>query len=81
MRETLQQAAKKMLTEPVGTERALIINVDDGLTGVPPGASQRGLRTKNTTLRVDAKVRADGKKRRVVVSLPKGSLVIAGEWE
>ena len=80
MRETLQQAAKKLLTEPVGTERTIEININDGLTGLPPGMSPRGARMKHTTVRVDVATRADGKKRCVVVALPKETVVATGDW-
>ena len=81
MRETIQQVAKKLLEEPAGTERVVEINVNDGLTGVPPGMSPRGLRFKSTTLRVDTATRADGKKRKVVTAPPKPAALAAGDWE
>ena len=80
MRETLQQAAKKMLTEPAGTERTIEINVNDGLTGLPPGLSPRGIRMKQTTVRVEAQKRADGKSRTIVTALPKGTVVASTDW-
>ena len=81
MRETLQQAAKKLLSEPAGTEKAIEINVNDGLTGFPPGMSPRGVRTKTTTVRVVAATRADGKKRTTVIALPKETVLAASDWE
>lgn len=79
MRETLQAAAKKLLTEPVGTERNILINVNDGLTGLPPGTSARGTRQKTVALRVEEQSK-DGKKRLVVTDTTKGALVVAGSW-
>ncbi len=81
MRETLQQAAKKLLGEPAGTERTIEINVNDGLTGLRPGEPPRNARLKRTLVRVVAATRADGKKRSVVMSLPKEKVLAAGEWK
>jgi hypothetical protein len=81
IRETLQQVAKKMLTDPPGTEKVVEINVNDGLTGFPPGMSARGVRMKNTTMKVKEAKRADGKKRHVVVAMPKETVLATGEWE
>ena len=81
MRETLEEAAKKLLAEPVGTERTIAINKSDGLTGVPPGASTRGLVVKHIKVRVNAATRADGKSRSVVVALPKETVVAATTWK
>ena len=79
MRETLQDAAKKMLTEPVGTERKIVINVSDGLTGLPPGVPARGSRQKTMAVQVEEQTR-DGKKRIVVKELGKGVVVATGSW-
>jgi hypothetical protein len=81
MRETLQQVAKKMLGEKPGTEKVVEINVNDGLTGLPPGMTARGVRMKHTTMIVKEAKRADGKKRNVVVALPKETVLASGEWE
>ena len=81
MRETLQQAAKKLLSEPVGTERTIAIHTGDGLTGAPSGVPQRGLRLKNNVVRVDVQTKEGGKKRAVVVSSLKGTVIAAGDWE
>lgn len=78
-RETIQQAAKRLLTEPVGTERTVTINTNDGLTGLPPGMSPRGARMKDNLVRVDQQTR-DGKKRIVVVLVAKGTVLAAGAW-
>lgn len=80
MRETLQQAAKNLLNEPVGTERTITININDGLTGLAPGGSARDARTKSTKVRVDAQSRPDGKKRTAVVS-EKGEVLAASTWK
>ena len=79
-RETIQQAAQKMLAEPVGTERIVSINTGDGLTGGPPGPSQRGARMKDNALRVTEQKREDGKKRNVVVLVAKGTVLASGTW-
>ena len=79
-RETLQQVAKKMLQQPVGTEKTVAINTNDGLTGLPPGMSPRGARLKDNALRVNEEKRADGKKRSVVVLVAKGTVLAAGDW-
>lgn len=79
-RETIQQVAKKMLKEPVGTERTVAINTNDGLTGLPPGMSPRGVRMKDNAVRVDEEKRADGKKRNVVVLVAKGTVLAASDW-
>ena len=81
MRETLQQAAKKLLTEPDGTEKKIEINVNDGLTGLAPGTTARGVRMKTTTVRVVAAKRADGKTRTTVIALPKETLLAASDWK
>lgn len=78
MRETLKAAATKLLNEPLGTERKIVINVDDGLTGVPPGAA-RFARTKTMSVRVDEQTK-DGRKRRVVTELGKSAVVATGPW-
>jgi len=80
-RETLQQVAKKMLGDPPGTEKIIEINVNDGLTGLPPGTTARGARMKRTTVKVKAATRSDGKKRNVVVALPKETVLAEGEWQ
>ena len=79
-RETLQQAAKKLLKEPVGTERTISINTNDGLTGLPPGMSPRGVRMRDNAVQVTEEKRADGKKRNTVVLVGKGKVLAAGEW-
>ena len=79
MRETLQDAAKRLLTDPVGSERKIIINVNDGLTGLPPGAPARGSRTKTMAVRVEEQTK-DGRKRRVVRELGKDVVVATGAW-
>jgi hypothetical protein len=79
-RETIQQAAKRLLTEPVGTERTVIINTNDGLTGYAPGASQRGARMKDNLVRVDQQARPDGTKRITVVLVAKGTVLAASAW-
>ncbi|HEY4224048.1 MAG TPA: hypothetical protein VGO62_21985 [Myxococcota bacterium] len=81
MRETLQQAAKKLLKDPAGTEKVIAINVNDGLTGFPPGMSDRGARVKQNTVKVLAETRADGKKRSVVRLVGKDTVLAAGDWE
>lgn len=80
-RETLGQAAKKLLGEPAGTEKTIEINVNDGLTGFPPGMSGRGIRTKHTQVVVREQTRKDGKKRKVVVEKAKGNELAADEWK
>lgn len=79
-RETIQQSAKRLIAEPVGTERTIIINTNDGLTGYPPGASQRGARMKDNVVRVGLQTRADGKKRTTVVLVGKGTVLATGPW-
>lgn len=81
MRETLQQAAKKMLKDAVGAEHTITIDQNDGLTGSPPGGPQRGARIKVMKVRVDEEARKDGKKRKVVVLQPKGKVVAASDWQ
>ena len=78
MRETLKDAAKRLLTEPVGTERKIVINVGDGLTGLPPGMP-RDARQKIISVRVDEQAK-DGRKRRVVKELGKDAVLATGSW-
>jgi hypothetical protein len=78
MRETLKDAAKRLLTEPVGTEQKILLNINDGLTGLPPGDA-RFARTKTIHVRVDEQAK-DGRTRRVVTELKKGTVVVAGTW-
>ena len=63
-----------------GTEKTIEINVNDGLTGFPPGVSSRGIRTKHTQVKVKEETRKDGKKRKVVVD-PKDTPVAAEDWK
>lgn len=79
-RETLQQAARRMLNDPVGSEKIVAINTNDGLTGLPPGNTARGARVKNNAVRVDEQTRADGKKRSVVILVAKGTVLAASDW-
>lgn len=79
MRQTLQDAAKSLLTEPVGTERQIVINTNDGLTGFPPGMSGRGFRTKTMSVVVEHQTR-DGKVRPIVKETGKGVVVATGAW-
>lgn len=79
MRETIQDAAKRLLTEPVGTERNILINISDGLTGLPPGMPARGSRQRTVAVRVEEQTR-DHKKRMVVKDVGKGAVVAAGTW-
>jgi hypothetical protein len=81
MRETLQQAAKKLLTQPAGSEHAIQININDGLTGHPPGLPPRDARTKTTKVKVEHQSRPDGKKRVAVVAQDKGTVLAAATWE
>ena len=78
MRETLKDAAKRLLTEPVGTERKIVINVNDGLTGLPPGGI-RDARQKTMSVRVDEQAK-DGRKRKVVTELGKEVVIVTGPW-
>lgn len=79
-RETLQQAAKKMLTSPAGTERTVSINTNDGLTGLAPGTTARGARIKDNAVRVNEETRADGKKRVVAILVAKGTVLASTDW-
>jgi hypothetical protein len=79
MRETLQAAAKHLLSEPVGTEKKILINVSDGLTGLPPGTHARGARQKTMALRVEEQTK-DGRKRVVVKETSKDAVVVTGPW-
>lgn len=79
VRETIHDAAKRLLTEPVGTERNILINISDGLTGLPPGPPARGSRQRTVAVRVEVQTR-DDKKRIVVKDLGKGAVVAAGTW-
>lgn len=65
MRETLEQAAAKLLTEPVGTERAVIINTSDGLTGLPPGMHARQSRIRTVVVTVEEQTRPKDAKKRI----------------
>lgn len=78
MRETLKDAAQRLLTEPVGTERKILLNTNDGLTGLPPG-DPRFARTKTIHVRVDEQ-KKDGRTRRVVTEVRKSAVVVAGPW-
>ncbi len=78
MRETLKDAAARLLNEPLGTERKILINVNDGLTGLPPG-DPRFARTKTMSVRVDEQTK-DGRRRRVVTELGKSVVVATGPW-
>ncbi len=78
MRETLKDAAQRLLTEAVGTERKILLNVNDGLTGLPPGDA-RFARTKTITVRVDEQSK-DGRTRRVVTDTKKAVVVATGPW-
>lgn len=69
-----------MLNDPVGSEKIVAINTNDGLTGLPPGATARGARVKNNAVRVDEQKRADGKKRSVVILVAKGTVLAASDW-
>lgn len=80
MRETLQQAARKLLTAPPGSEHSIAIFTNDGLTGLPPGPPQRGSRIHHTVLQVAEETRADGRKRQVVVSKDKRTVVASTAW-
>ena len=64
MRETIQQAVERLLTEPVGTEKTIIINTSDGLTGLPPGMHARQSRSRTVVVKTEEQTREkDGKKR------------------
>jgi len=77
MRETVQQAAEKLLTEPVGTERTFVINTSDGLTGLPPGMHARQSRSKDVVVVVEAQTRPkDDKKRLAAVETIKGKKIV-----
>lgn len=80
MRQTLQQAAKTLLEQAAGSQHAIIININDGLTGFPHGVVQRDVRTKTTKVTVEHQSRADGKGRHVVVAQPKGTVLAAATW-
>ena len=80
MRETLQQAAKRLLTKDLGSEHTISIDVNDGLTGAPAGGAQRGTRTKDIVVKVEEQTRKDGKKRRAVRAVKKGDVVASGTW-
>ena len=80
MRETLQRAAQKLLTAPLGSEHSIAVFTNDGLTGLPPGPPQRGSRIHHTVLQVTEETRADGKKRQVVVSKDKRAVVASTPW-
>jgi hypothetical protein len=80
MRETLQQAAKRLLDKAPGSEHIIAINVNDGLTGFPNGFAPRDARVKTTTVVIDEQTRADGKKRLVVVAKPKGTVLATAAW-
>lgn len=77
MRETLEQAATKLLAEPVGTERTIIINTSDGLTGLPPGMHARQSRSRTVVVTVEEQTRPkDTKKRIAAVEMLKGKKVV-----
>lgn len=77
MRETLEQAAAKLLTEPVGTERTIIINTSDGLTGLPPGMHARQSRSRTVIVTVEEQTRPkDTKKRIAAVETLKGKKIV-----
>lgn len=78
MRETLKDAAQRLLTSPVGTEQKILLNTNDGLTGLPPGDA-RFARTKTIHVRVDEQTK-DGRTRRVVTELKKNAVVVTGPW-
>ena len=59
MRETLQQAVERLLTEPVGTEKTIIINTSDGLTGLPPGMHARQSRSRTVVVKTEEQIQAD----------------------
>ena len=71
MRETLQEAAKRLLTSPVGSEHTISIDTNDGKTGQPPGPAVHNRRVKHNPVVVQEESRADGKKR-IVVRLKTG---------
>ena len=62
----------------LGTERKIVINTNDGLTGLPPGDA-RFARTKTIHVRVDEQSK-DGRTRRVVTELKKNTVVVTGAW-
>ena len=80
MRETLQRAAQKLLTAPLGSEHSIAVFTNDGLTGLPPGPPQRRSRIHHTVLQVTEETRADGKKRQVVVTKDKRAVVASTPW-
>ena len=65
MRETLAAAAAKLLTEPVGTERTIIINTSDGLTGLPPGMHARQSRSRTVAVTVEEQTLPKDSKKRI----------------
>jgi hypothetical protein len=77
MRETLAAAAAKLLTEPVGTERTIIINTSDGLTGLPPGMHARQSRSRTVVVTIEEQTRPkDTKKRIAACEMLKGKKVV-----
>lgn len=77
MRETLQQAAEKLLKEPVGTEKSIIINTSDGLTGLPPGMHARQSRSRTVVVTVEQQTRPkDDKKRIAAVETVKDKKIV-----
>jgi hypothetical protein len=79
MRQTLLEAAKKLLTLPVGTEQTIVINISDGLTGLPPGPPARGSRQRSVVVRVEQQSR-EGKTRAVVIDVEKAKVVATTTW-
>jgi hypothetical protein len=70
MRETLAAAA-------VGTERTIIINTSDGLTGLPPGMHARQSRSRTVAVTVEEQTRPkDAKKRIAAFEMLKGKKVV-----
>jgi hypothetical protein len=79
MRQTLNDAAKTLLTKPLGTETNIVINISDGLTGLPPGPPARGSRQRTVDVRVELQTR-EGKTRTAVVSVDKGVVLASTTW-
>ncbi len=65
MRETIQQAVERLLTEPVGSEHTLIINTSDGLTGLPPGMHARQSRGRTVIVTIEEQTRPKDAKKRI----------------
>jgi hypothetical protein len=79
MRQTLNDAAKMLLKNPIGTETNIVINISDGLTGLPPGPPARGSRQRTVDVRVEQQTR-EGKTRTAVVGVDKGVVLAATTW-